>query len=119
MPNTLRIAAPLALLVLAACSAAESSLTDPSGASPDTATSPALGSRRVFPADTPLYAPLWVAERAVCSWLAVASRLTVGGVRYRGTVLRHAATPMRELRTRHAEARRRRSARREPPRRSA
>ena len=77
------------------------------------------GGRRVFPADTPLYAPLWVAERAVCSWLAVASRLTVGGVRYRGTVLRHAATPMRELRTRHAEARRRRSARREPPRRSA
>jgi len=39
--------------VLAACSASESSLTDPSGVSPDTATSPALGSRRVFPADNP------------------------------------------------------------------
>jgi hypothetical protein len=57
---------------------------------------------RVFPAVTTLFAPLWVAERAVCSWLAVAARLTLGGVPYRGTVLRHAATPMRVLRARHA-----------------
>ena len=59
------------------------------------------GATRVFPASTPLFAPLWLAERAVCSWLAVASRVTVGGVRYRGRVLRHAATPMRVLRERH------------------
>src|SRR6478672_5702505 len=52
MPNTLRIAAPLALVVLAACAASEISLTDPP-ATPDTAASPALGSRRVFPADNP------------------------------------------------------------------
>jgi hypothetical protein len=60
------------------------------------------GAARVFPASTVMYAPVWVAERAVCSWLAVASRLAFGGVRYRGTVLRHAATPMRVLRARHA-----------------
>jgi hypothetical protein len=60
------------------------------------------GATRVFPASTVLFAPLWVAERAVCSWLAIASRLIVGGVRYRGRVLRHAATPMRVLRARHA-----------------
>jgi hypothetical protein len=52
MPNMLRIAAPLALILLAACSASESALTDPS-ATADTAASPALGSRRVFPADNP------------------------------------------------------------------
>ena len=63
------------------------------------------GAARVFPASTVLLAPVWVAERAVCSWLAVASRAAWGGVRYRGTVLRHAATPMRVLRARHAPAR--------------
>jgi hypothetical protein len=60
------------------------------------------GAARVFPASTVFFAPVWVAERALCSWLAVASRLVWGGVRYRGTVLRHAATPMRVLRARHA-----------------
>ncbi len=60
------------------------------------------GAARVFPASTVLLAPVWVTERAVCSWLAVASRLALGGVPYRGTVLRHAATPMRLLQARHA-----------------
>jgi hypothetical protein len=60
------------------------------------------GGTHVFPASTVLFAPVWVAERAVCSWLAVASRVVYGGVRYRGRVLHHAATPMRVLRARHA-----------------
>jgi hypothetical protein len=64
------------------------------------------GGTRVFPRNTPLWAPAWVAERAVCSWLAVGSRLLLGGVPYRGTVLRHAATPTRVLRARLASARR-------------
>jgi hypothetical protein len=63
------------------------------------------GGTRVFPPSTPLWAPAWVTERAVCSWLAVGSRLLLGGVPYRGTVLRHAATPMRVLRARLASAR--------------
>jgi hypothetical protein len=57
---------------------------------------------RVFPASTPFFAPLWVAERAICSWLAIGARVVLGGIPYRDTVLRHAATPMRVLRSRHA-----------------
>ncbi|MDQ6696448.1 MAG: glycosyltransferase [Actinomycetota bacterium] len=56
------------------------------------------GGRAVFGPTAALWAPCWVAERAVTSWLALLSRLRYGGVRYRGTVLRKAATPMRELR---------------------
>ena len=51
------------------------------------------------------WAPLWVAERAITSWLAVLSRIVRGGVRYRTTVLSKAATPTRELRRRHAPSR--------------
>lgn len=82
------------------------------------------GGRRVFPASGSLFAPLWLAERALCSWLALGARVVLGGVPYRGTVLRHAATPTRELRARLAPTRERESgrvlpARRAPPRRSA
>lgn len=63
------------------------------------------GARRVFPVRTSLFAPLWLAERAVASWLAVVARAILGGVPYRGRVLRHAATPMRVLRARHAPLR--------------
>ena len=59
------------------------------------------GATAVFPAWTPLFAPLWLAERAVCSWLALGTRVLFGGVRYRGRILAHAATPMRTLRARH------------------
>ncbi|MEO6235586.1 MAG: glycosyltransferase family 2 protein [Vicinamibacterales bacterium] len=63
------------------------------------------GGRRVFPARASLFAPVWLAERAVCVWLAIGARLLFGGVRYRGRVLRHAATPLRVLRARHAGVR--------------
>jgi hypothetical protein len=58
------------------------------------------GGRSVFPPDLALFAPLWVLERAVCSWLAVGTRLARGGVPYGGVVLRRAATPARRLRRR-------------------
>jgi hypothetical protein len=57
---------------------------------------------RVIPASVPLFAPLWVAERAICSWLALGARVFLGGVPYRGTILHSAATPMRVLRQRYA-----------------
>ena len=57
---------------------------------------------RVFPASAPFFAPLWVGERAICSWLALGARIFLGGVPYRGTILHSAATPMRVLRQRHA-----------------
>ncbi|GAB2794762.1 glycosyltransferase [Amycolatopsis magusensis] len=49
------------------------------------------GGTAVFPADCPLWVPLWLAERGVCSWLAVALRLLRGGVAYRGGRLEVAA----------------------------
>jgi len=58
------------------------------------------GGARVFPRDAALFAPLWLAERAVCSWVAVAQRLLAGGTPYAGGVLRKAANPPRVLRRR-------------------
>jgi hypothetical protein len=63
------------------------------------------GGRRFFRAWTPLFAPIWLAERAVASWLAAGARVVLGGVPYRGRILRHSATPMRVLRARHAALR--------------
>jgi hypothetical protein len=55
------------------------------------------GGRRVFPFVASLLAPVWVLERAVCAWLAVGARLALGGVPYRGRIMRYAATPMNAL----------------------
>ena len=59
------------------------------------------GGAAVFPADAALWAPLWLAERAVCSWLAVGARLR-GGVPYRDRRLPLAAHSPRRLRRRAA-----------------
>jgi hypothetical protein len=48
--------------------------------------------RSSFPATSALWAPLWVAERAVTAWLALGARAR-GGVRYRDGRLRTAAGP--------------------------
>lgn len=56
-----------------------------------------------FPLSGSLLAPAWVAERCLCSWLALAAKLR-GGVPYGGGRLRHSATPIRRLRVRHASA---------------
>ncbi|MET4582931.1 hypothetical protein ABIE21_002441 [Conyzicola nivalis] len=53
----------------------------------------------VFPPTSSLWAPVWLAERAVCVWLAVGARLN-GGVVYRGQRMKLAATPERALRSR-------------------
>lgn len=58
------------------------------------------GGHRVFPFATVLFAPVWILERAVCSWLALATRLFLGGVPYAGRRLRTAAHSSRRLRTR-------------------
>jgi hypothetical protein len=57
------------------------------------------GGAERFPASSSLLAPAWIAERAVCSWLALAARLR-GGVRYGDVRLRHSATSIRRLRRR-------------------
>jgi hypothetical protein len=63
------------------------------------------GGAAMFPATTSLFAPVWLAERAVTSWLALASRAVRGGIPYRGRMVRRSATPLRLLRDRHAQLR--------------
>lgn len=61
--------------------------------------------RAAFSPDSALWAPAWLAERAVTSWMALGTGLFLGGVRYRTTRLKHAATPRRLLKRRVQEAR--------------
>ena len=56
------------------------------------------GGQDVFPPSASLFAPLWVAERGLCSWLALANRLLRGGCPYHGTVIPRAASSLRRLR---------------------
>ena len=58
------------------------------------------GGATVYPARATLLAPLWLAERAVCSWVALYHRTLGGGVPYRDGRLLRAATPRKELRSR-------------------
>ncbi len=65
-----------------------------------------IGRRRAggatrFPVSGSLLAPAWVAERSLCSWLALAAKLR-GGVPYGDRRLRHSATPLGRLRRRHS-----------------
>ena len=58
--------------------------------------------RAVFPASCSAFAPAWVMERAVCSWLALGQRVVHGGCHYRGRVMHLAAHREGELRRRLA-----------------
>jgi Glycosyl transferase family 2 len=69
------------------------------------------GGARVFPASASVLAPLWVAERGVCSWLAVLQRVRFGGVRYGEEIIPLAAHSTSYLRSRHGQ---RASKRQEP-----
>lgn len=63
------------------------------------------GGRRYFPHRTVLGAPIWLCERAVCAWVALASRIVLGGIPYRGRIVSRAATPFRQLTARlHSRA---------------
>jgi hypothetical protein len=54
-----------------------------------------------FPASSSLFTPAWIAERAVCAWLALGARLR-GGVRYGDVRLPRSASSPRLLRRRYA-----------------
>jgi hypothetical protein len=55
------------------------------------------GGRTVYPVTAALWAPLWVAERGVCSWLAFWQRTVRGGVGYAGNRITVAAHSRRHL----------------------
>ncbi len=57
------------------------------------------GGAAVYPRSSALWAPAWLAERAVTSWVALLLRLR-GGVRYAGRRVALPATPLRRLRRR-------------------
>lgn len=57
------------------------------------------GGARAIPAGTACWAPLWLAERGVCIWAALAARAR-GGMPYHGRRLKVAAHSRRELRLR-------------------
>lgn len=59
---------------------------------------------RVYPPSASVMAPAWVAERAVCSWLALGERVVLGGTRYRGGVIPRAASSPAELEHRYRDA---------------
>ncbi len=63
----------------------------------------------VFPFSASLFAPLWLLERSVCSWIAMGSWLC-GGCPYAGKRLRTAATSRRALRHKIARGTRPRTA---------
>jgi hypothetical protein len=107
-----RLAGELALLPLVVCAAAARGRR--TGAAPRAAVPATLalaaaavaevGRRRAggaehFPPTAALWAPAWLAERALCAWAAVVWRLR-GGVPYAGTRLRVAAHAVRQLRSR-------------------
>jgi hypothetical protein len=62
------------------------------------------GGRDRFPASSSAFAPLWMLERGLCSWLALRERIAHGGVRYGDAVVPRAASSMRRLRRRVAVA---------------
>lgn len=53
--------------------------------------------RQAFPATSALWAPAWLLERAVCSWLALGLRTVRGGITYAGVHISVAAHSRREL----------------------
>lgn len=56
----------------------------------------------VFPFSAALCAPLWVMERGGCAWLAVGTRILLGGIPYSGGVLQVAANSERTLARRYS-----------------
>jgi hypothetical protein len=61
------------------------------------------GGRRAFPPTAALWAPAWVAERAVTSWIALWLRVRGGGARWGDVRVTRAATAKQLLVRRHAD----------------
>lgn len=98
-----RLAAQMAILPVAAVLARRKGLAGLAGAIALAVLAAEAGRRKAggakaFPATSALWGPAWLAERGVTSWLAFATRMVKGGVKYRNGRLKTAATPMPVLR---------------------
>jgi hypothetical protein len=103
-----RLAAFLAVVPLAAAAIRRGHPRGLAAAALATVAMAEIGRRRAggaerFPFAASLLAPVWIAERSICAWLAVGARLR-GGVRYGDGRLRQSANSMRGLRRRYASA---------------
>jgi hypothetical protein len=58
------------------------------------------GGAPFFPATSALWAPVWLAERAVTSWIALALRVSGRGIAYSGGRILRSSTDLRTLRKR-------------------
>jgi hypothetical protein len=104
LAQPLRLAAELTLLPAGVIAAVNRRYTVLGAAAAAAVVLAELGRRRhggtaAFSWVVPLLAPAWIAERSVCSWLAVACRLR-GGITYAGHRISRAATPAKVLRRR-------------------
>ena len=102
-----RLGAFLALAPLAGYSLWRGRIKHLLGAGAASVLAAEVGRRRAggsahFPLSGSLLAPLWVAERSLCAWLALGARLR-GGVLYGGRRIKHSATSLRRLRRRHSD----------------
>ncbi len=57
------------------------------------------GGTKYFSAACALYAPCWLLERGICTWLAMFAKLRYGGVRYNHKIISVAANPIWKLRS--------------------
>jgi hypothetical protein len=57
------------------------------------------GGSKFFPLSSSFYAPCWLLERGICTWLAMFAKLRNGGVRYNGKIISIAANPIWKLRS--------------------
>jgi len=55
--------------------------------------------QQVFALACSFYAPLWILERGICTWLALYQRLLHGGISYNGRIIRVAANPIWKLKS--------------------
>jgi len=56
------------------------------------------GGHRVIAVSCSFFAPAWLMERGICTWLALFTKLTMGGVRYSRATIRKAANPIGAIR---------------------
>lgn len=57
------------------------------------------GGSKLFPAASSFYAPFWLLERGICTWVALIAKLKHGGVRYNNRIISIAANPIWKLRS--------------------